>query len=216
MGKHCKMAFETRYKNYLKSIIQKREWKILKSCVIIKSKMKVINTEFAGLKIIEPDKFDDNRGYYLKSFEKKAFRNLGIDFEIVQVSHSFNQTKGTIRGVHFQVGPFAQGKLVFCVKGNVFDVAIDLRKDSATYGKWFGLELSQKNMQILFIPKGFAHGFQTLEENSEVIYFISEVYSKEHESGVRWDDSAFAIKWPLEPTVISDKDSQWPAFESNA
>jgi dTDP-4-dehydrorhamnose 3,5-epimerase len=178
--------------------------------------MQVTNTNLEGLKIITPDKFDDNRGYYLKSFEKKALRDLGIDFDIVQISHSFNQTKGTIRGVHFQLEPFAQAKLVFCGKGKVFDVALDLRKGSKTYGEWYGVELTQDNKQILYIPKGFAHGFQTLENNTELIYFISDVYSKEHESGVKWNDSTFAINWPLEPTVISDKDSKWPAFESQA
>jgi dTDP-4-dehydrorhamnose 3,5-epimerase len=175
--------------------------------------MKVIDTPLQGLKIIEPDKFDDNRGYYLKPFEKKAFREQGIEFEIVQISHSFNQTKGTVRGVHFQVEPFAQAKLVFCGKGQVFDIALDLRKDSATYGEWYGVELTEENKRILYIPKGFAHGFQTLEDNSELIYYISDVYSKEHESGVKWDDPMFGIKWPLKVTVISDKDKLWPAFE---
>jgi dTDP-4-dehydrorhamnose 3,5-epimerase len=178
--------------------------------------MKVIDTPLQGLKIVTPDKFDDDRGFYLKSFEKKAFRDQGIDFNIVQISHSFNPVKGTIRGMHFQLAPFAQDKLVFCIRGKIFDVAIDLRKDSSTYGEWFGAELSEENRQILFVPKGFAHGLQTLEDNSELVYFISEVYSKENESGVRWDDPVFAINWPLEPTVIADKDKQWPAFESKA
>lgn len=178
--------------------------------------MKVVDTPIQGLRIIEPDKFDDNRGYYLKSFEKKALRDQGIDFDIVQISHSFNQLKGTIRGVHFQVEPFAQAKLVFCGKGKVFDVALDLRKESKTYGEWYGVELTEENKQILYIPKGFAHGFQTLEDNSELIYFISEVYSKDHESGVKWNDPTFAINWSLEPTVISDKDNKWPAFEGKA
>jgi dTDP-4-dehydrorhamnose 3,5-epimerase len=178
--------------------------------------MKVTNTVLDGLKIIEPDKFDDNRGYYLKSFEKKVFLDHGIDFNIVQVSHSFNQEKGTVRGMHFQTEPFAQGKLVLCIKGKVFDVAVDLRKNSPTYGEWFGLELSEKNKKVLYIPKGFAHGFQTLVDNTEFLYYISEPYSKEHESGVKWNDPTFAIKWSLEPTVISDKDSKWPVFESKA
>jgi dTDP-4-dehydrorhamnose 3,5-epimerase len=175
--------------------------------------MKVFDTPLSGLKIIEPDKFADNRGYFLKSFEKKAFSEQGIDFEIVQVNHSFNQLRGTIRGMHFQVEPFAQDKIVFCVKGKVFDVVIDLRKDSTSYGKWFGLELSEEN-KILYVPKGFAHGFQTLVDNTEFVYFISQVYSNEHESGVKWNDPVFGIDWPLEPTVIADKDNQWPAFES--
>ncbi|HUD04882.1 MAG TPA: dTDP-4-dehydrorhamnose 3,5-epimerase [Patescibacteria group bacterium] len=175
--------------------------------------MIVTNPPISGLKIITPDKFADNRGYFLKSFEKKAFLEQGIDFEIVQVNHSFNLVKGTLRGMHFQVEPFAQAKLIFCQKGRVFDVAIDLQKDSPTYKKWYGLELSEENKQILYIPKGFAHGFQTLEDNTEVIYYISNEYSKEHESGVKWDDPAFGINWPLEPTVIADKDKNWPTFQ---
>jgi len=175
--------------------------------------MKVIDTLLNGLKIIEPDKFEDNRGYFLKSFEKKAFSEQGIDFDITQVNHSFNLIKGTLRGMHFQVEPFAQDKLVFCQKGKAFDVAIDLRKDSTTYGKWYGLELSGENKQLLYVPKGFAHGYQTLEDNVEVIYFLQGEYSKEHEAGSKWDDPAFEINWPLEPTVIADKDSQWPPFE---
>jgi dTDP-4-dehydrorhamnose 3,5-epimerase len=178
--------------------------------------MQVLDTPLEGLKVIEPDKFDDNRGYYLKSFEKKAFRDKGINFDIVQISHSFNPTKGTIRGIHFQIAPFAQGKIVLCVKGSVFDVAIDLRKNSATYGEWYGVELSEDNKKIAYIPKGFAHGFQTLTDNTEFLYYISDPYSKEHESGVKWNDPVFAINWPLEPTIISDKDKVWPAFESEA
>jgi dTDP-4-dehydrorhamnose 3,5-epimerase len=174
--------------------------------------MKVIDAPLSGLKIIEPDKFGDDRGYFLKSFEKKVFSEQGIDFEIAQVNHSFNLTKGTIRGMHFQIEPFAQAKLVFCQKGKAFDVAIDLRKDSATYKKWYGLELSQDSKQILYIPKGFAHGFQTLEDNTEVIYYISNEYSKGNEAGVKWNDPAFGITWLLEPTVIADKDRQWPSF----
>ncbi|HUD10010.1 MAG TPA: dTDP-4-dehydrorhamnose 3,5-epimerase [Patescibacteria group bacterium] len=175
--------------------------------------MQVTDTPLNGLKIIEPDQFEDNRGYFLKSFEKKVFSEQEIDFTIVQINHSFNLAKGTLRGMHFQVEPFAQAKLVFCQRGKAFDVAIDLRKDSATYKKWYGLELSQETKQILYIPKGFAHGFQTLEDNTEVIYFISNEYSKEHESGVKWNDPVFAVNWPLEPTVIADKDKNWPDFQ---
>jgi dTDP-4-dehydrorhamnose 3,5-epimerase len=178
--------------------------------------MKAIDTSLTGLKIIEPDKFDDNRGYFLKSFEKKAFSEQGIDFEVTQANHSFNLLKGTLRGMHFQTEPFAEAKLIFCVKGSIYDVAIDLRGDSPTYGKWFGLELSEENKKILYIPKGFAHGYETLADNTEVLYYMSGEYSKEHEAGFKWNDTAFAINWPLEPTVIADKDNKWPAFESKA
>jgi dTDP-4-dehydrorhamnose 3,5-epimerase len=175
--------------------------------------MKVTDTPLAGLKIIEPDKFDDNRGYFLKSFEKKAFAEQGIDFEITQVNHSFNLLKGTLRGMHFQVEPFAQAKLIFCTKGKIFDVVVDIRKDSVTFGKWFGLELSEENKQILYIPKGFAHGYQALVDNTEALYYLEGEYSKEHESGLKWNDPLIGISWPIEPTVIADKDNQWSPFE---
>jgi dTDP-4-dehydrorhamnose 3,5-epimerase len=175
--------------------------------------MQVADTAISGLRIITPDKFDDNRGYFMKSFEKKAFSEQGINFDITQINHSFNLLKGTLRGMHFQVEPFAQEKLVFCEKGKIFDVAIDLRKDSQTYGKWFGLELTEDNQQIFYIPKGFAHGYQALTDNAELVYFLQGEYSKENESGVLWNDPAFAISWPLEPTTIADKDNQWPSFQ---
>jgi dTDP-4-dehydrorhamnose 3,5-epimerase len=175
--------------------------------------MKIIDTLIADLKIIEPDKFDDERGYFLKSFEKKALLEHGIDMEISQVNHSYNFLKGTLRGMHFQIEPFAEAKILFCSKGKIFDVAIDLRKDSLTYGKWFGIELSEENKKILYVPKGFAHGYQTQVDNTELLYFMSGEYSKEHESGVNWNDPAIGITWPLEPTVVADKDTQWPAFE---
>ena len=190
--------------------------KVFNTCAIIKGTMKVLDTPLIDLKIIEPDKFADNRGYFLKSFEKKAFAEQGIDIEISQANHSFNLLKGTLRGMHFQVEPFAEAKLVLCVKGKIFDVAIDLRKSSATYGKWYSLELSEESKQVLYIPKGFAHGFQTLADNTEVLYFMSGEYSKEHEAGVTWNDPFFDISWPMEPTTIADKDKNWPAFEGNS
>jgi len=174
--------------------------------------MQVTNAPLDGLKVIDPDKFDDSRGYFLKSFEKKAFSEQGIDFDITQVNHSFNHAKGTLRGMHLQVEPFAQTKLVFCIKGKVFDVAIDLRKDSPTYKEWYGLELSEENKKILYIPKGFAHGYLTLTDNAEVLYYLQGEYSKEYEVGFKWDDPAFTIEWPIEPTVIADKDNQWSSF----
>jgi dTDP-4-dehydrorhamnose 3,5-epimerase len=174
--------------------------------------MNISDAPLSGLKLIQPDKFDDSRGYFMKPFEKKVFAQQGIDFNIAQVNHSFNLAKGTLRGLHFQVEPFSQDKLVFCAKGRVFDVAVDLRKSSGTYGNWFGVELSEFNNQVIYIPKGFAHGYETLEDNSEVLYYIDGEYSKENEAGIRWNDPTLAIKWPLEPTVLSDKDRNWPLF----
>jgi dTDP-4-dehydrorhamnose 3,5-epimerase len=174
--------------------------------------MKFTDTPLVGLKAIEPDKFDDERGYFLKSFEKNVFAKQGIEFSMTQANHSFNKLKGTLRGMHLQENPFAEAKLVQCVKGKVYDIALDLRKDSQTYGKWYGLELSEENKNVLFIPEGFAHGFETLEDNTEVLYFMSGEYSKPHEWGVRWDDPAFGITWPMPPVVIADKDKNWPNY----
>lgn len=172
--------------------------------------MKFIKTDLEGLTVIEPDKFLDDRGYFLKSFERKIFEENGISMEINQINHSFNLHKGTLRGMHMQKAPFEEAKLVQCIKGSVYDVAIDMREGSKTYGKWHGEELSEENKIVFFIPEGFAHGFITLLENTEVLYFMSGEYSKPHEIGYRWNDPYFKITWPLEPTVIAEKDKDWP------
>ncbi len=172
--------------------------------------MKFIKTDLEGLILIEPDKFPDERGYFLKSFEKTVFRENGIDIEISQANHSFNRVTGTLRGMHMQKEPFEQAKIIQCIKGKIFDVAIDMRKNSSTYGKWHGEELSEENRKVFYIPEGFAHGFITLTDNAEVFYFMSGEYSISHEVGYRWDDPYFKITWPLEPTVVAEKDKNWP------
>jgi len=171
--------------------------------------MKFNKTKIKGLFIIEPTKFSDERGYFLKSFEKQVFLKQGIKFEISQINHSFNKKKATLRGMHMQKKPFSEAKIVQCIKGRIIDVAIDLRKNSKTYGKWEAVELSEDNKTVFYIPEGFAHGFETLEENSEVLYFMTGKYSKEHELGFRWNDPFFGITWPLKPLVIADKDQAW-------
>ncbi len=175
--------------------------------------MKFKTTKIKGLLVIDPDKFSDERGYFLKSFEKTVFLEQGINMNITQANHSFNKLKGTIRGMHMQINPFQEDKIIQCIKGKIFDVAIDLRKYSNTYGKWYGEELSEENKKIFYIPEGFAHGFQTLMDNSEVFYFMSGHYSRNHEVGFRWNDPYFDITWPMEPTVIAEKDRKWPLFK---
>jgi dTDP-4-dehydrorhamnose 3,5-epimerase len=175
--------------------------------------MNIINTFIEGLKIIELNKITDNRGYFLNLFEKDSyFKNL-IDIEVSQINCSFNYKKGTLRGLHFQKELFSEAKIISCLKGKIFDVAVDLRKNSLTYGQWFGIELSENKNKILYIPKGFAHGFQTLVNNTEVMYFMSGKYSRKSESGLVWNDPLLKIKWPLKPTVISEKDKKLSKFK---
>ena len=167
-------------------------------------------TKIDGLYIIEPELRIDDRGYYTRLFCKKELLEHGLEFDIMQINRSVTKKKGTIRGIHFQKEPKSEGKIMQCIKGAIYDVAIDLRKGSSTYGQWIGEELTEDNNKILFIPKGFAHGFQTLTDNSLVQYPVSEFYSPEYEDGIRWDDSLFSITWPLKNPILSDKDRCWP------
>lgn len=148
----------------------------------------------------------DQRGWFARTYCKKEFAAIGHTHEWVQMNHSYTVEKGTIRGMHFQTGDHKEIKLVRCIAGAVFDVIVDLRQGSPTFLQWVGVELSAVNKQMIYIPEGFAHGFQTLEENTELIYHHSRFYSPEHESGLRYDDERLRIKWPLELTAISDRD----------
>ena len=170
-------------------------------------------TKIEGLYIIEPELKIDERGYFARIFCKKEFAKIGLKFEIVQINRSSNLKKGTLRGMHFQKPPKAEDKIVQCLKGAIYDVAIDLRKDSKTFGRWIAVELTEENRKMFFIPKGFAHGFQSLRDNSEILYFMSEFYSPEHESGVRWDDPFFNIAWPIKNPILSENDKNWPLVE---
>lgn len=172
--------------------------------------MKIIETKIKGLYIIEPELKTDERGYFTRIFCQEELAKARLDFKIVQANRSLTFKKGTIRGMHFQKEPRAEDKIVQCLRGRVYDVAIDLRKNSLTYSQWVAEELSEDNKRMFYIPKGFAHGFQTLTNNCEIQYFVSEFYSSERESGVRWDDQFYKIKWPLEVSNISDKDKKWP------
>jgi dTDP-4-dehydrorhamnose 3,5-epimerase len=168
--------------------------------------------KFQGCFLIEIEKNEDERGYFARSWDKEEFQNKGINSSFVQSNISFNKIKGTLRGIHFQEHPFEEGKLVRCTKGKIFEVFIDLRKNSKTYKKWDSVELdSGKNFE-LYIPEGFALGLQTLENNSEIFYQMTQFYKPNSSKGIRWDDPEFRINWPLEPKLISKKDQNWENF----
>ncbi|MDP3791624.1 MAG: dTDP-4-dehydrorhamnose 3,5-epimerase [Candidatus Omnitrophota bacterium] len=165
-------------------------------------------TKLKGAYVIELEKAQDERGFFAYSYCQKEFQEHGIDLNIVQCNVSYNKARGTLRGMHYQSTPFEQAKLVSCIKGRIYDVIIDLREDSCTYRKSYALELGGEDYRMLYIPKGFAHGYQTLEDDSVVFYQMSEFYHPECAKGVRWDDPLFSIKWPLDVKVISKKDKK--------
>lgn len=177
--------------------------------------MQFVETPIQGLFIIEPFLFEDNRGWFFRSYCKNEFKKIGFDKEWVQMNDSFTKQKGTIRGLHFQYPPAAESKLVRCIKGSIFDVAVDLRQGSPTFFKWFGVELSEKNKKILFIPEGFAHGFQALTDDCEVLYNHSNFYSKENESALRYNEPRIGVRWPLPLSVISDRDANHPLLTND-
>jgi dTDP-4-dehydrorhamnose 3,5-epimerase len=168
--------------------------------------MKVTKTEINDLVIVEPEVFQDNRGWFFESYNQKTFLNFGINIDFKQDNHSLSLQKGVLRGLHFQNEPKAQTKLVRCTKGKIWDVAVDLRKSSSTYLKWFGIELTQKNQKQLLIPKGFAHGFLALEDNSEVQYKVDNFYDLVTDRSIKYDDFDIGIKWPLNDVILSIKD----------
>jgi dTDP-4-dehydrorhamnose 3,5-epimerase len=163
--------------------------------------------------IIEPEKFEDDRGFFARIWDKKVFEQKGLETNWVQSSISFNKIKGTLRGMHFQTKPYEEIKMVRCTKGKIYDVIIDLRTSSQTFKKWMSIELSEQNHKILYIPKGFAHGFQTLEDNTEVFYQISEYHHQDVSGGIKWNDPEFSIIWPNAVSNISEKDNNFPNFQ---
>ncbi|WP_029522925.1 dTDP-4-dehydrorhamnose 3,5-epimerase [Persephonella sp. KM09-Lau-8] len=172
-----------------------------------------IKTDIPDVILVKPKVFGDDRGFFMEFYKKSDFEKAGIDTDFVQDNHS-RSVKGVLRGLHYQKEPFSQGKLVRCIKGSIFDVAVDIRKGSPTFGRWIGYELSEKNKLMLWIPKGFAHGFLTLSEEAEVIYKVSGgEYSPEHDTGIRWDDPEINIQWPLNEVdniLLSEKDKKLP------
>jgi len=167
--------------------------------------MEIIETNLKGLLVIKPKVFEDERGYFFESYNYQLFKQAGLDFNFVQDNQSLSHT-GVLRGLHFQNNPNAQGKLVRVISGSVFDVAVDIRKKSPTYGQWFGLELTEQNKWMMYIPEGFAHGFATLQDFTVFSYKCTNFYNKASEDCIFWSDSDLAINWPIENPILSDKD----------
>jgi len=177
--------------------------------------MRVIKTEIEDLYIIETRVFEDNRGWFTESFSAKKFKDNGLDIKFIQDNHSLSKEKGVLRGLHFQLDPKAQTKLVRCTRGSIYDVAVDLRKGSLTYKKWFGVELSAENKKQFLIPKGFAHGFLTLSENVEVQYKVDEYYAPEYDRSIRFDDPEINVDWRIKNPILSDKDKNAPLLKNS-
>ena len=166
----------------------------------------------SGLILIEPTVFEDERGFFLERYNQKVFQSHGINVDFVQDNHS-QSVRHVLRGLHFQTPPFAQDKLVWITQGTVFDTVVDLREQSATFGKWEGITLSDTNRLMLYIPKGFAHGFAVLGERVDFSYKVSSIYSAEHECGLIWNDPDIGIEWPVEEPILSKKDQQLPSLQ---
>jgi dTDP-4-dehydrorhamnose 3,5-epimerase len=172
-------------------------------------------TGLAGSYVVSLTPYQDERGWFARFYCKTEFAAIGHQKEWVQMNHSFTREKGALRGMHYQLPPFREIKMVRCIAGSVYDVIIDLRRDSASFLQFFGAELSAQNKQMMYIPEGFAHGFQVLSENAELIYLHSEFYTKGAEGGLRYDDPALQITWPLPVTVISERDATHPFLNDN-
>lgn len=175
--------------------------------------MEFIKTPLSGAYIIKPQIFRDNRGFFLESYSKREFEKHGIDIDFVQDNHSLSVKKGVLRGLHYQAPPHAQTKLMRVTRGSVFDVMVDIRKDSPTYGQWEAVELSADNFSIALIPQGFLHGFVTLEDNTEFQYKCDNFYEPSSEGGVVWNDPTLGIEWPVTDPVLSDRDQKWGEFK---
>lgn len=175
--------------------------------------MKFISTPLHGAYLIELEKRGDERGFFARAFCRNEFRQQGLPDAFVQVNNSLSAERGTLRGLHYQLPPKAETKLVRCIRGSLWDVILDLRPESPTFGSWFGAELSAENRRMMLVPKGFAHGFVTLSDDTEAFYFVDEFYAPDLERGIRWNDPRFAVDWPVAPAVISDKDRLHPDFD---
>ncbi len=175
--------------------------------------MIVSETKLAGAFVIEPERFADERGFFARSWSEREFAELGLNARVAECNISFNRKRDTLRGMHFQAAPHGQVKLVRCTAGAIYDVIVDLRPDSPTFKEWFGVELTAENRLMLYIPETFAHGFQTLADETEVLYQMSEFFAPESGRGVRWDDPAFAIVWPhADARIINERDRTYPDF----
>jgi dTDP-4-dehydrorhamnose 3,5-epimerase len=180
------------------------------------AKLNFTETPVKGAFVIEPDAFVDHRGFFARMFCVKELKAKGLNHKIVQANHSKSVGKGTIRGLHYQLPPNAETKIVKCIKGKIFDVIVDVRKDSPTFLHWFGVELTADNKKMLYIPEGFAHGFQALEEEVEIIYLVTNFYAPEAERGVRYNDQKINIEWPIKENIItSEKDEKILLLDEN-
>ena len=168
-------------------------------------------TKIDGVVIVEMEPKKDKRGYFQRIYDDNEFKKAGINFKFVQVNQSMSFNKGAIRGIHMQKSPKSEDKLIQCINGSIFDVVIDLRLESKTYGKWFGIILLA-NKKMIYVPKGCAHGFQALENNTIIQYPDSQYYTPIYEIGIRWNDPFFNIKWPIKKAILSEKDTRWPDF----
>lgn len=175
--------------------------------------MKLIETKLKDCYIVEPDRFGDNRGWFSESYNKKVFEDLGLSYDFVQDNESFSAKKGVLRGLHFQNEPYTQAKIVRCTSGAVYDVAVDIRHDSPTYGMWVGVELSEENGRQLLIPRGFLHGFQTLTDNVKFAYKCDNYYNKESDGGVMYNDPDIGVVWPIADPILSEKDKHHPKLK---
>jgi len=173
-----------------------------------------IETFLKGAFIIDLEKREDDRGFFARAFCQREFAKHGLEVQVAQCNISFNERKGTLRGMHYQVSPFEEAKLVRCTMGSIYDAIIDLRRGSPTFGRSFSVELTARNRRMLYIPREFAHGFQTLEPDTEVFYQMSQCYSAEHSRGVRWNDPAFGIIWPPDERMINERDQKYSDFRA--
>jgi len=174
--------------------------------------MTFTETELKGAFVVGVRKIEDERGFFARGWCRKEVEGAGLNPDLAQINFASSRKKGTLRGMHFQVAPDAEAKLVRCTRGSIFDVIIDLRPDSPTHGHWLGVDLSADNHLMLYVPEGFAHGYQTLTDDAEMYYMTSAFYAPSAAGGVRYDDPAFGIQWPLPVAVISDADKRWPDY----
>jgi len=167
----------------------------------------------SGAYIIDMEPITDDRGFFARAWCRDTFEKRGLKTDFVQSNNSFSRSKGTLRGLHYQVSPYQEAKLVRCIKGAIYDVMIDVRPDSETYAQWFGIELNAENRRMIYMPEGIAHGFLTLQDETEILYNITQSYHPECERGIRYNDPSIKIKWPRKIEVVTEKDLQWPDFE---
>jgi dTDP-4-dehydrorhamnose 3,5-epimerase len=173
-------------------------------------KFRKLETKLKGVYILEPTVFEDHRGFFMESYNKKDFEEIGLSYDFVQDNHSLSIKAGVLRGLHFQLNPKAQTKVVRVLEGAIYDVVVDLRKGSPTFGKWQAFILTSENKRQIVVPKGFAHGILTLVPNTQIMYKVDEYYSPEHERSIRWNDPDLAIDWPVSKPILSEKDANAP------